>query len=77
MRDFVGSRVPADIERLDAHGGLGLTRHVRELIAVVADIGDVVGHDQVVLRIGGGLHIVADNGGSRAAGSHGSRVRIG
>jgi hypothetical protein len=36
-----------------------------------------VGHDQVVLRIGGGLHIVADNGGSRAAGSHGSRVRIG
>jgi hypothetical protein len=77
MRNFIGSRVPADIERLDAHGGRGPARHVRELIAVVADIGDVVGHDQVVLRIGGGLHIVADNGGSRAAGSHGSRVRIG
>jgi hypothetical protein len=48
MRNFM-----ADIERPDVHGGLGLTRHVRELIAVVADIGDVVGHDQVVLRIGG------------------------
>ena len=47
--------VGQDIERLDAHDGLGLTRHVRELIAVVADIGDVVGHDQVVLRIDGGL----------------------
>ena len=43
----------------------------------MADIGDVVGHDQVVLRIDGGLHIVADNGGSLAASSHGSRVRIG
>ena len=48
-----------------------------ESIAVVADIGDVVGHDQVVLRIDGSLHIAADDGGSLAAGSHGSRVRIG
>jgi hypothetical protein len=39
------------------------------LIAVVADIDDVVGHDQVVLRIDGGLHIVADDDGSLAAGS--------
>jgi DHA2 family multidrug resistance protein len=30
-------------------------------------VGDVVGHDQVVLRIDGGLHIVADDGGSLAA----------
>ena len=28
----------------------------------MADIGDVVGHDQVVLRIDGGLHMIEDAG---------------
>ncbi len=47
--------VGQNIERLDAHGRLGLASHVRELIAVVADIGDLMGHDQVMLRVNGGL----------------------
>ena len=72
----VVAAVGQDIERLDAHGGLRLARHVRELITVVADIGDVVGDDQVVLRIDGGLHIVADDGGSLAAVFSMARVRI-
>src|ERR1700731_1275502 len=56
--DVEVAAVGQDIERLDAHGGLGLTRHVRELIAVVADIGDVLGQAQGGRRIEGGLHIV-------------------
>ena len=37
-----------------------------ELVAVVADVGDLVGHDQVMLRVDGGLHVVADDAAARA-----------
>ena len=38
--------------------------HRHQLIAVVADVGDLVRHDQVVLRIDRSLHVVADDAGA-------------
>jgi hypothetical protein len=56
---------------------LRLLRHHRELAAIVADIGDLMRNDQVMLRIDHGLHIVADQPRVLAARRHGSRVGIG
>ena len=40
---------------------------LKKLAAVIADIGDFVRHDEMVLRIDGGLHVVADHIRQRAA----------
>jgi hypothetical protein len=42
----------------------------------MAHIGDLVGHDQVVLDVDGNLHVVADHTGSAPAGGHRTRVGI-
>ncbi len=42
----------------------------------MADIGHLVRHDQVVLDVDGGLHIVADNAGAFAAGRHCASIWI-
>jgi len=49
---------------------LRLKRHWHELCSVVAHIGHFVRHDQVVLDIDSGLHVVADDAGAFAAGRH-------
>ena len=56
---------------------LGKLGPVRQLTAVMADVGDLVGHDQVVLGIDRGLHVVAHDARAPAAGRHRSRIRIG
>ena len=56
---------------------LRLERHRHELCSVLADIGHFVRHDQVVLDVDGGLHVVAEDAGSAPAGGHGPRIRIG
>jgi hypothetical protein len=42
-----------------------------------AHIGHLVRHDQVVLGVDGGLHIVADDAGAFAAGRHCASIWIG
>ena len=61
----------------DARRLLRLPSHARELAAIVADIGDFVRDDQMMLRIDHGLHVVADHAGVLAARRHGSGVGIG
>src|SRR5207302_3553214 len=58
-------------------GVLCLERHGRKLMTVVSLIGHLVGDDQMVLGFDGDLHIVADRGGTLAAGRHRSGVGIG
>ena len=43
----------------------------------MADIGHLVRHDQVVLDVDGGLHVVADKAGAFAAGCHCASIWIG
>ena len=52
-------------------------RHGRELAAVVPLVDHLVGHDQMVLGVNGGLHIVAEDAGAFAAGRHCAGVWIG
>lgn len=54
-----------------AHG------HSGELVAVVPLVDDRVGYDQMVLRIDGGLHAVANDARAATVRSHGSRIGIG
>ena len=82
-RSFMGHRGQSDDqylcqcdERVFRGGCLGKLGHVRQLIAVMADVGDLVGHDQGVLGIDHGLHVVADDARVPAAGGHRSRIRI-
>ena len=43
----------------------------------MADVGDFVGDDQMVLGIHRGLDVVADHSGASATGGHGAGIRIG
>ena len=54
--DDDGERVYACSSPVTRGGG-----HLGQLRAVVALVGHLVGHDQVVLGIDGGLHVVADH----------------
>ena len=47
------------------------------MIPVVADVGDLVRNDHVVLGVHGGLNVVANDAGATTAGGHGSRIGIG
>jgi len=47
------------------------------LAAVVPLVGHLVGHDQMVLGVDGGLYIVADDAGAFAAGRHCASIWIG
>src|SRR5437879_386196 len=60
-----------------ARGLLCLERHGRKLLAVVPLISHLVRHDQMVLRVDGDLHVVADRGSAFATGCHRSGVGIG
>ena len=59
------------------HGLARSTRHLRELAAVVAHIGDLVRNDQVVLGIHSNLHVVAHHASTLGLRHHRARVRIG
>ena len=50
---------------------------VKRLRPIAADIGHVMGDDQMVLGIDGDLHIVADNASALAAGRHRAGIGIG
>ena len=50
--------------------------HRGQLRPVAANIGDLVGHDQMVLGVDGHLDIVADDAGALAAGRHRPGVGI-
>jgi hypothetical protein len=65
-----------DIERLNAHLGSRLLGHIRQLMAVSADVRHLVGHNEMVLGVDRGLHIVADDPGVVAARRHRTRIRI-
>ena len=43
----------------------------------MAEVGDFVGDDQMVLGIDSGLHVVADEPGVSANGGHRAGIRIG
>ena len=64
------------IQFVDFQGGLGLLGHRRELGAVVALVDDLMGDDQVVLSIDGGLDIVADHAGTPAGSRHGAGIGV-
>ena len=56
---------------------LRLVGHVRELRLIGADVGDLVRDDQMVRRINGRLHVVADHAGAAPAGCHRAGIGIG
>ena len=64
-------------EFLTRHHVPGLLPHRQQLGAVVADIGHLVRHDEMVLGLHRHLDVVADNAGALAAGGHGAGIRIG
>ena len=68
--------VDGHIERFDAHRRFGLARHVRQLAAIMADVGDLVGDDQMMPGVDGRLDVVADHAAAPAAGGHRSGVGI-
>jgi hypothetical protein len=53
-REIIGEDV------IDAKGPLSQLRHPRELPAVIAEVGDIVGDDQMVFGVDGDLDIVSD-----------------
>src|ERR1700745_615954 len=55
---------------------LRLERHRHELCSVMAHIGYFVRHDQVVLDVDGGLHVVADDPSALAARGHRTGIWI-
>jgi MmgE/PrpD C-terminal domain len=55
-------------ERLTPARDLAAAAVPRSAVGESEDLRGILGHDQVVPRIDGGLHIVADDGGSLAAG---------
>ena len=65
-RDLLAS---ACLAGLPAHGG--------QLRPIAADIGHVMGDDQMVLGIDGDLRIVADNASALTAGRHRTGIEIG
>jgi hypothetical protein len=42
----------------------------------VTGVGDLVGHDQVMLGVDGGLDVVADDTTAATAGRHGPSIRV-
>jgi hypothetical protein len=60
----------------DAGSGSRLPGHVRQLVTIIAKIGDLVRHDQMRRGINGGLNVVANHPCSPTAGGHGACVRI-
>jgi len=62
---------------LTARGLLRLQRHRCKLMAIIPLIGHLVGYDQMMLGVDGNLDIVADGGGTFAAGRHRPGVGIG
>ena len=65
------------IELLGLERCLGSPRHRRQLRPIVADVGDLVGDDQVGVGIDRRLHVVADEAGALAIRRHGAGVGIG
>jgi len=71
-QDLLAAEIAAvghDIRFIDLERGFRLLGHGRESSAVVADIGDLVGHDQMMRGIDGGLYVAAH----RAAAPAGDR----
>ena len=62
-------------ERVDAHGRARLFGHRRQLVAIDTLGDDFVRHDQMVLGIDRGLHVVADD--ATVAALHRARIRVG
>src|SRR5713101_9732012 len=66
-QDFYTREVAAireDGQALRAGALLRLPRHVGQLVFVVADIGDLMGDDQMVLGLHHRLHVVANHAGA-------------
>ena len=76
---------PVEVAAIGKHGQLfGFPVAPRACLAiddklgsVMADVGDFVGDDQMVLGVDRGLHVVADDAGAPATGGHRARIRIG
>ena len=60
-----------------ANGLTRLRRHRPEFTAVATDVDDVVSDDQVMLGVGGHLHVVANHPGATPAGGHRAGIGIG
>ena len=67
---FEVATIGHDREVVNARGFAGLLRHRRQLSPVVADVGDLVRDDQVVLVVDRSLDVVANDAGATAAGGH-------
>ena len=50
--------------------------HVGELVTVMADVGDFMGDDEVVLGVDGSLDVVTDHPSAPAAGGHRPGIRV-
>src|SRR6185312_14566489 len=55
---------------VDASRRLRLLAHIGKLASVMADVGDLVGNDEVVGRVDRGLDIIADHARALAVGGH-------
>ncbi|GJD71680.1 hypothetical protein MMMDOFMJ_4643 [Methylobacterium gnaphalii] len=62
---------------LDPGRVLRLPAHVSELGAIMAEVRDLMRHDDMAVRIDGGLDVVADETRALAVRGHGTRVRVG
>ena len=60
-----------------AKGFLGLLSHAGELVAVMDFVGDFVGDDEMVLRLHGALHVIANGSRGFARSLHGAGIGIG
>ena len=69
-QDLFAFEIPSvrdDLEILAIHCGLRLLRYRSQLAPVIPDIGDLMGNDQVMPGVHGGLDVVARDAGSLAA----------
>src|SRR6266571_5248603 len=79
-QDFFAAEVATvchDVQILDPGCSPSLLRHRGQRGAVVANVGNLMCDDQVMLVVNGGLHVVADHTCASPTGSHGACVRIG
>jgi hypothetical protein len=73
VKDFLAAEITPvddDMQFGCCHRVFGLYSHVGELVTVMANVGDFMGNDKVVLGVDGNVDVVTDHPTAPTAGRH-------